>query len=452
MSVDPTIARFLDPQTIAVVGASDRAGSLGLRTMRNLDGFTGRVYPVSRRLDRIGDRPCFATLADLPEPPDCVILAVPAAAVEDEVRAAAAAGAGGAVVFASGYAELSDPAGRMAQDRLAAVARESGMRLLGPNTTGFATFASGARAGFAEFPGGVPEGRRGIAIVSQSGAMGLGLAQAAEHGVAISHVLTCGNSSDLDAADLVAFAAGQPAATSIALAFEGISEPDRLLSAIRDAGKPVAVLRAGRSPAGAEAVRRHTGTDPHAGFDWNGGLAQAGAITVVRPERLVETAVFLAKSAELPPRAGQPRIAILTSSGGNGILAADAVAAAGLPLAALSPATTRALAARLPAFGAAHNPCDATAEASSDPNLVPDCAGAILSDPAVDALLLPWGKAWDAGQFGTLSDLARRHGKPLCLVWMSQWSEGPGAAEAEAQPGLSVFRSLDACCAALSRR
>lgn len=447
------LARFLDPRSIAVIGASDRPGSLGLRTLQNLDGFNGRLYPISQRLARIGRHPCHPALADLPEVPDCAILAVPAAAVEDQLQACAASGVGGCVVFASGYAELADPDGAARQDRLRAIAAETGLRLLGPNTTGFASFASGAHAGFAEFPGGLVDGLPGVGLVSQSGALGLALAQAAKHGTSLSHVLTCGNSADIDVADLVDFLCDQPEARAIALTFEGISSPDRLIAAVeraRQRSKPVAICRIGTTARGAAAVRWHTGTNPHADFPWQQALCDAGAVMVPQVEALVETTVFLAKTASYS-RPARPRIAILGSSGGSAILATDRAVAAGLELADLAVASRARLARELPAFASASNPCDATAQATSDPPMLTRCTEILLSDPGVDVLVLPWGKAWDSGQFAQMSDLAQRFGKPICLIWMSQWLEGPGAFAVETVPGLILFRGMDRCMHALGQ-
>lgn len=445
--------RTLNPQSIAVIGASDRPGSLGYRTMANLNGFSGRLYPVSLRLAQIGEHSCYPTIDDLPEPPDCAVIAVPAAAVEEQVEACARRGTGGCVVFASGYAELDDPQGSAAQDRLRTIARDAGMRLLGPNTTGFAHFASGAHAGFAEFPGGFAEGQKAIALVSQSGALGLALAQSAMHGTGISHVLTCGNSSDLDVADLVTFLTKQAEASAIALVFEGISDPARMIGSVRGAvagGKPVAVCRVGSTEEGAAAVRWHTGTDPHRTFPWDEALREAGAFLVPEPDALIEAATFLAKTRNLEKTGHLPRLGILSSSGGTGILAADSAARAGLPLARFDTETVRILAKALPSFASPRNPCDATAQATSNPDLIVQCAETILSDANVDALVLPWGKAWDAGSFGTLSDVAAAKGKPICLVWMSQWLEGPGAPAAELRPSLCLFRSMERCMRALS--
>lgn len=449
------LAPLLRPRSIAIVGASDRPGSLGARALANLAGYEGAVFPVSERLSEIGGRRCYPRLSALPEAPDCVVLAIPAAAIETVLAECAAAGARAAVVFASGYAELQTAEGLAAQSALSRIAREADLRLVGPNTTGFANLVTGAHCGFAEFPHGYRPSRGTIAIVSQSGAMGLGLSQAAEHGVSISHVLTAGNSADVDVADFLAALAVEPEVRAVALAFEGVASPERLEEAARAvlaAGKPVAAIKLGRSAAGAAAARWHTASNTGDAARWSDLFARCGIVEVTDLARLIETAAFLAKSGDLPRPTAAPAIAILSSSGGMGILAADAAARHGIATPQPSDGTARALAAHLPAFGSPRNPCDATAQATSNPESLVRCADALLADPRFDALVLPWGKAWVSPCFDALSEVAASHGKPLCLVWMSQWLEGPGAAEAERLEQVSVFRSLDGCMAALRAR
>jgi acetyl-CoA synthetase len=339
-----------------------------------------------------------------------------------------------------------------AQDALARIARAADLRLVGPNTTGFANLVTGAHCGFAEFPHGYRPSRSTVAIVSQSGAMGLGLSQAAEHGVSISHVLTAGNSADVDVADFLAALAVEPEVHAVAFAFEGIASPERLEEAARAviaAGKPVAAIKLGRSAAGAAAARWHTASETGEAGAWSNLFARCGIVEVADLGRLIETASFLAKTADLPRPSATPAIAILSSSGGMGILAADAAARHGITTPQPSDETARALAANLPSFGSPRNPCDATAQATSNPESLVRCADALLAEPCFDALVLPWGKAWVSPSFEALSEVAASRGKPLCLVWMSQWLEGPGAVEAERLEHVSVFRSLDSCMAAL---
>lgn len=449
------LGRLIEPTSIAIFGASDRPGSLGLRALNNLDGYAGRVYPISARLSELGGRVYYPSLADLPEAPDCVVLAIPAEAVEPALEQCAAAGAGSAVVFASGFAELATPDAIAAQTRLAELARRTGLRVVGPNTTGLANLATGAHMGFAEFPHGFVNRPGSIAIVAQSGAMGLALSQASEHGASISHVLTCGNSCDVDVADYISCLAESPHAGAIALVFEGLEDFGRLRVAAhtaRKAGLTVVGFKLARSSEGSVAAASHTATDTGTAEGFDALAAETGLIPVTDIEHLLETAAFFSKVHALPgmPRAKGPRVAIISSSGGTGILAADTASLFGVALPQPASATRGRLVAALPAFASARNPCDVTAQATSNPQSLQACAEALLSDAAYDALVLPVGRGLKPAQLDALSAAALARGKPLCIVWMSQWLEGPGSREAEALAGLCLFRSMRSCFNALA--
>ncbi|WP_137178176.1 CoA-binding protein [Roseomonas sp. AR75] len=443
------LARLLAPRSVALVGASPTANSMGARSLANLARFSGRVFPVNGRYAAIAGLPCHASLDALPEVPDVVIVALAAPQVEAVVADCARRGVGGVVIYAAGYAETQTAEGRAAQARLAAIAQESGMRIVGPNCAGYAVLPAGLLAGFPEFPAPRP-GPRGIGLVAQSGALGLALSQAAERGVALTHVLTCGNSCDVDVADWLAALAETGSCAAVALTWEGLEDEARLVAAARLAasrGLPVAACRLGLSEVGAAQALVHTGSVVTPPERFPALCAEAGFVPVTRIEALMETACFLAKAPARPQAGG---VAIASGSGGTAILAADAAARHGVAVPPPTPTTVEALRAVLPAFAAPRNPCDATAQVTANPAMLRGVVEALLADPGIGALVCPWGKAYRSDNIAFLGEAARRHGKPVCLVWMSQWLEGPGTTEAEADPDLALFRSLDACFAALA--
>ncbi|MGH7042200.1 MAG: CoA-binding protein, partial [Acetobacteraceae bacterium] len=235
------LRRLLHPASIAVVGASARAGSFGERVLVNLADFAGPVHAVNPRYPRIGERICHPSLAAIGAAIDCVVIAAAREAVEPIVQACAAAGVGGAIVFASGYAETGKADRIAEQERLAAIARATGLRIVGPNTIGVVNAALEVRATFMTITPIPPPGRRAIGIISQSGALGMSLAQGVARGASVSHVLTSGNSCDVDMADYIAYLAEDPACAAIACVFEGTSEPGRILAAAafaQERGKP----------------------------------------------------------------------------------------------------------------------------------------------------------------------------------------------------------------------
>src|SRR5579875_1295632 len=191
------LLRLLHPASIALIGASPREGSFGDRVLKNLAGYTGRIHLVNGRYDRIGERPCFPGVSALPETPDCAVIAVNREAVEPIVRECAEAGVGGAIVFASGYAETGKAERAALQATLAAIARARGLRIIGPNCIGIANYLCQAAMTFSAVPKQEAPAPHAVGVISQSGALGFALALAAEHGTAVSHVLTSGNSCDV---------------------------------------------------------------------------------------------------------------------------------------------------------------------------------------------------------------------------------------------------------------
>ncbi len=456
-----SLVRLLEPRSVALVGASANAASLGGRTLANLLSFPGTLYPVNSRYADLSGRACFASIPALPEAPDCVVLAVPQESVEAVVAECGERGAGAVIVLASGYAETGLPEDAAAQERLVALGVRYGMCVVGPNCVGVAHRGSALHAAFAEFPPSSQVVGARIGLVAQSGALGLGLSQASEHGMSISHVLTCGNSCDVDVADYVAFLADDPTCDAIALVFEGLASSTRLMEAAMLAaaqGKRIAACKLATSAAGQDAARFHTrtntgigtGTGASEAAQWSSLFKEAGIAEVTRIETLLETAAFLAK-APLRKQAGAScGVAIVSGSGGTAIHAADSAARHGVDLPQPSAATTERLRQVVPAFGSPRNPCDATAQATRNPQSLLDCADAMLADTRYGALVIPWGRSQPVRLLAQLGELAAVLGKPVCIVWMSQGVDGNGVAEVNLHPKLALFRSMDSCFAALA--
>lgn len=444
-----SLRRLVAPRSIAVIGASPTPRSLGARTLANLERFTGAVFPVNAKYEIVGRHRCFPDIASLPETPDCAILAIAKEGVEAALQACAQRGVGGAVIYASGYAETGNEQARQAQERLAAIGQAGGVRVVGPNCAGIAAHRDGAHAAFAEFLTALNANRPGVGLISQSGALGLALSQIATQGTAVSHVLSCGNSCDVDVADFVSYLADDPACGAIALVFEGLASPARLLAAAQHAnsrGKAVVACKIATSVAGAAAARYHTATATGDTPALAGLMARAGIVAVSRVETLVETAAFFGKAP--PSRSGG--IAVVSSSGGTGIIAADTAERLGVPMPQPSAPTAALLKAAIPDFGAARNPCDATAQATSNAQSFLDCVAAMLADPGYAAVVLPLGRTMAASTLAPVGALARAAGKAVCVVWMNQAIGDNGASDIAADPDLALFRSMDSCFHALA--
>jgi acyl-CoA synthetase (NDP forming) len=438
--------RILNPRSIAIIGASSKPGSFGERVLSNLAGYAGAIHLVNAKYERLGEHRCYPSLSALPHAPDCVVITIPREAAEEVVREAAAVGAGGVILFASGYAEtqLSD---RIAQqERLSAIAHESGLKILGPNCLGIANYVRGARITFSDYPRPRELLDPSVGIASQSGALSQSLAQAIECGASVSHVFSAGNQSDVDVADLVAYLADDPACRAIACAFEGMSDPMRLLEAARiawDNGKPLLIHKIATGSLGAEAAISHTGSLAGSDVAYRAAFERVGAVLVEDFEGLMEATAFFAK-APAPKARGA---AVLATSGGAAIMAADKAEIHGVELPQPSGETVQVLESHVPDFGSARNPCDVTAQVVNNPKSLWACGEALLSDPAYGALIVPQPVAFDfhKPRITALSELSKKHGKITCNVLISAWLQGPGAMEAEVDPHVALFRSMDRC-------
>jgi acyl-CoA synthetase (NDP forming) len=444
--------RLIAPKSIAIVGASPRAGSFGLRTLENLAHFKGPIWPVNAKYDKVGGHACYPSLASLPGKPDLVALVVPREAVEESLNEAAAVGAGGVVVYASGYGEMARDEGLAAQRRLAQIARAAKMPVLGPNCMGLVNHELGVGVSFIPEYSSMPRKVGPIAFVSQSGALGYCLAQAAERGVGFRYFFSAGNSADIDVADLIGAMAEDPGVRAIACLFEGVPDARRLLAAgarARAAGKPVIVFKLGTSDDGAAAARSHTGSMAGSAAAFRALFDRAGFVTVDDYDALVEYAKFFAAAG--PPLARG--VAVVSGSGGAGIIAADMAARHGVPMPQPGERATAILRGIIPEFGSARNPCDPTGQVLSVPESYGKCCRALLNDPQYGVLLSALSVAsreTGAKRAADIDALAREQPKPIAVAWVSEWLQGPGSEAYESNERVGFFRSLDRCYAAIA--
>jgi acyl-CoA synthetase (NDP forming) len=446
------LARLISPRSIAIVGASPRAGSFGLRTLENLAHFRGDIWPVNAKYQKVGEHACYPSLAALPGKPDLVALVVPREGVEAALNEASSAGAGGVVVYASGYGEMARDEGAAAQQRLAGIARAARMPVLGPNCMGLVNHELGVGVSFIPEYSKMPRRLGPIAFVSQSGALGYCLAQAAERGLGFRYFFSAGNSADVDVADLIGAMAEDPEIRAIACLFEGVPSAQRLLEAgekARRAGKPVIVYKLGVSEDGAAAARSHTGSLAGSGAAFKALFDRAGFATVDNYEALVEYAKFFAAAGKPLARG----VAVVSGSGGAGIIAADMAARHGVPMPQPEEKTVAALRTVVPEFGAARNPCDPTGQVLSVPESYNLCCKALLDDPQYGVLLCAMSvssRETGAKRSSDIASLARSQPKPIAVVWVSEWLQGPASEAYEADDRVGLFRSLDRCYGAIA--
>ena len=445
------LKRLFSPANIAVMGASPNAASFGSRTIARLErDYQGKLYPINPKYEKIGERACYASVGALPEPADCVVIALPLEAVEAAVLECVGHNVGGVMIYASGYAETGQP-GRIAmQQRLGEIAREHNIRIVGPNCMGYVNFALRAGVTFTRgaikidsyYAGGAIGG---IGLVSQSGAMSFSQGQGAHRGIPMSHMVAAGNSCDIDVADTAAYLAEDPACKAIVCIFEGLAQPEHMIEAGQIAwanDKPMIVCKQGIGESGAKAALSHSGSLTGSLDAWQAAFERAGIIMLNDLEGLLETASFFVKAPRRPAARG---IAAVGLSGGALVATADNADAWGIAMPQPHEAARQKLQARIPEFGAPRNPCDVTAMASRDNRMVPDCVDALASDDHYCTVLCPQTSVVSESpeEMRMFSEACAKHGKPATLVWMNGWFGGYGMKEAEADPNMAVFYSLN---------
>jgi acyl-CoA synthetase (NDP forming) len=436
--------RLIAPGAVAIIGLSRNEKSFGARTAANMAHFTGRTYGVNPNGGTIHGVECFASVGEIPAKIDCAVLAVPADAVLGVVEQCAAAGVGGCIIFASGFAEAGEAT---LQQRIAAIGRAADMRIVGPNCFGLINNVSKAGLSFSGRYGASPGAQGPVGIVSQSGGLAQALAQVTERGGSFSHFLAAGNSADVDVCDYVSYLAGDNDCRVITCIAEGLSDGERLLEAgeaARAAGKPIVMYKIATGSAGAKAAMSHTGTLAGSNAAFDAAYRRAGIVKADNIEDVYPMAAFLAK-------AGRPKadgVAAVAASGGACVITLDKSEAAGVAMPLPGAAAKAVLEAHVPDYGSPTNPCDITAGVASDAAAYAACAEALLNDPAYSALVVmapSISEAMTPRNVAMFSPLAAAAGKPVCISWMSEWRDGPGAAEAEADLHVALFKSTEQC-------
>ncbi|KAB7598030.1 acetate--CoA ligase family protein, partial [Verminephrobacter sp. Larva24] len=416
------LARLIHPRSIALVGASERAGSIGERTLTNLlthSELAGPLYLVNPSRAELRGQRCWPSVAALPATPDVVVVAVPASGVLAVIGDCAARGVAFAVILSSGFGEAGDQ-GRRQEQRLQEIAARSGLRLYGPNCPGLTNVNQRLGLTFSpSFPHDLVKGPIGLA--TQGGGLGRNVMQAMERGIGIGLWASTGNEVDLQVADFIHYMADAPDIRVIVSLLEGIKDGPKFVAAVQRAaanGKPVIVLKVGKSEYGRRAVQSHTAALTGSAQVNSAIFRQFGVVEVDDIDELADTAWLFARA--MP--GAREALGIYCSSGGTAALTADAVGAAGLRLAAFTPETTALLRARLPDYAAIGNPVDTTAMVLSDQTVVETTLGRVASDANLGLTIVPI--ALDYGASTTRMADCIIHAQqgcaaPIVPIWMS---------------------------------
>ncbi len=374
--------KLFKPRSVALIGATDRKGSVGAVVLRNLRraGFRGELLLVNQHHQSLDGMPVYPEVAALPHPPDLAVIVTPPDTVPGLVTALGACGTKAAVVITAGFGELGDR-GHALQRAILDAARPHLLRLVGPNCLGIIVPEIGLDASFSHLA--PPSGD--IAFVSQSGAIITAMLDwAAPRGIGFSHVVSLGDMADVDFGDMLDYLAADAATRAILLYAEGVTHGRKFMSAARAAarGKPVLVLKAGHSIAGARAAASHTGMLAGTDMVYDAAFRRAGMLRVGHMAELFDAAETLALTRE---QEGDG-LAILTNGGGAGVLATDALEAAGGRLSTLAAETVAQLGLALPATWSHGNPVDIIGDAPGERYAA--ALGALIADRGVDAFLI----------------------------------------------------------------
>ncbi len=419
--MNPAIHALISPRSIAILGASSDFQKLNGRTLKFLldKSYRGKLYPVNPKYERIGDLPCYPTVAAIPGPVDMAIITVPARLVIEQVRALGEKGVPAAIIYSSGFGEMGE-AGAALEAELVATARAANVRLCGPNCLGLVNSFDRVIATFSQYGSGeVLEGP--VAFVTQSGAFGSAIATLARRRhLGLGYFVNTGNECDANLVEIMDEVLDDPRIRVGCAYIEGFKDGAGLLALAGralDAGKPIVATKVGRSQAGARAAASHTGSLAGEDRVFDGLARQYGILRARNEEHMLDMVDVLAH-CNLPEGRG---IGLVTQSGGAGVLIADRAEELGLSLPTLSEDTQAKLRAVLPAFGSGANPVDVTAQFIAEPEILLNGLRLTLADPAVHVGIV-WVLSMDA-YVPMLVDLFRQvkseTPKPFVLCWVA---------------------------------
>ncbi|MAY67658.1 MAG: GNAT family N-acetyltransferase [Rhodospirillaceae bacterium] len=418
------LRKLFRPTSVAVIGASERKGAVGNLVMHNLleGGFDGPIMPVNPNRRAVAGVLTYPDVASLPVIPDLAVVCTPPATVPKIIDELGKHGTRAAIVLTAGLGATpaSDGSGT-AQAEVLATARTYGMRLLGPNCLGLLVPGIGLNASFAHLPA-LPGN---IAFASQSGAMCTAVLDwARARGIGFSHFISMGDALDTDFGDVLDYLGSDPGTRAILLYVESIRERRSFMSAGRAASrnKPVLVIKAGRSDAGARAAQSHTGALAGADAVYDAAFRRAGMLRVDTIEEIFAAVETLARAPKFPG----DRLAIVTNGGGIGVMAVDRLAQTGGRLAEFSDATLAALDKVLPASWSRGNPADIIGDAP--PERYAAAMRTVLAAKEADAVLVmhaPTATASSTAAAQAVIDVAKETKAPVLANWVGQEAVAP---------------------------
>src|SRR5580700_9484868 len=430
----------LDPRSVAIIGASENPNKVGGRPVHYLDkfGFKGKIFPINPSRPEVQGHACYKSLADLPEAPEMVIVAVAGDNAIGAVEDCAAHGVKVAVVMASGFGEVDAVAGKAKERRMVEAAQKTGMRIVGPNSQGLANFGTGAIASFSTMFMDMDRAEGHVAMLSQSGALStVPVGFLRQRGIGVRHTHATGNDADITVGELAVAVAEDPEVKLLLLYLESIPETkylEELASVALKRDLPIIALKSGRSEAGRQAAQSHTGALANEDRVVDAFFERHGIWRAPDMRGLVEATELYLKGWKPNGR----RLVAISNSGAVCVMTADAATAVGMPMAKLADETDKKLKGILPSFATTANPIDLTAALLSNSRLFGDILPVIAEDPAADAFLIGIpvaGPGYDVDAFARdAAAFGRQTAKPLVIAATQK-----SVADQFASQGCSVF-------------
>jgi acetyltransferase len=369
---------LLKPKSIAIVGASATPGKIGYTVLDNLQksGYKGDIYPINPTTAEILGIKCYASVSDIPDGVDAAVMCVPAKIVNSIAEECGKKGVKGLIVITSGFSEVGR---KDLEDELIATARKYNMRILGPNIVGTLSNSDKMNASFAPF---LPlEGK--ATLITQSGALLIAMDAASyTRRVGFDKLISIGNMSDVDFADIIEWLNDDDNTTCVSLYIEGLKEGRKFIKTGRESKKPIVALKSGVSAHGAAAAASHTGSLAGAAKIYGSAFKQAGVIEASDLNNLFDRTLALSL---MPPLSGE-NILVITNGGGVGVLATDAAERYGIPMKFAPTDVQEAMKKHMPEYGSAKNPVDLTGMAGTE--WYSESTRFAISHPWVDAVIV----------------------------------------------------------------
>ncbi|HSV26570.1 MAG TPA: CoA-binding protein, partial [Sedimentisphaerales bacterium] len=377
-----SLRMFFSPGSVAIVGASGTPGKVGYEVLTNMveGGFPGKIFPVNNKAENLAGLKCYPTLESIGEVPDLVVIILPAAVVPSVMKDCVRIGAKSVIIITAGFKEVGEE-GRKLEQQVIEIAKQGGIRVIGPNCLGVITPAHNVNASF----GGSLPLPGSIGYLSQSGALLAAILDTANtHGIGFSKLVSFGNKADVNELDLLRFFGKDRETNVIAGYLESITDGDAFVGEAEKISrtKPILLMKAGGTSAGAQAASSHTGSLAGSETAYEAVFERAG---VIRCGSITAQFDYAQAFANQPLPCGD-RIVIITNAGGPGIMAADAVERNGLAFASLTDETVKKLSESLPAAASVRNPVDILGDALADRYAF--AIEAAMADPNVDIALV----------------------------------------------------------------